>query len=140
MGADPAVQPGGRVSRPCPREGCGNTLHSDDLIVCTGDFHALAGMCRGKKRLGEPEADMIESRGRGLAYRCALCREHHNGNPVAARAEIMTTTRATVRALRDDPRVGWRGVLALVDAWAPNMSERERWHEGLDQRAAFAVA
>jgi hypothetical protein len=135
VGADPA----GRAGMTCPREGCPNRLHDNAQIVCTGDFHALAGMCRGKKRLGEPEAAMIEGRGRGVAYACPLCRQHHNGAPIHGRAELTAVARATVRALRADPRVGPQGILALVDAWAPPASDRSGWAEGLDQRLAYAL-
>lgn len=126
--------------RACPREGCGNQLHRDDMILCTGDFHALAGMCRGKKRLGEPEASFIEGRGRGRAYRCPICKQWHNGNQINGRADFLSQMRDAARALRDDPRVGWRGMIALADAWAPGMSERRSWSEGLDQQVAVAAA
>ncbi len=122
----------------CPREGCQNSVTHDHEIVCAVDFHALASTCRGKKRLGEPEAAMIEGRGRGVAYRCALCRQWHNGTAITNRAEFVVVTRDTVRALRDDERVGWRGILNLADAWHPSMSEREGWWADLDQKQAYA--
>jgi hypothetical protein len=124
----------------CPREGCENTLLADQ-IVCVGDFAALAGHCRGKKRLGEPAAAAIQSAGRGRAYRCELCRQYHNGARLTDRMTVLIAIRATVRALREDPRVGWRGILALADAWSPDGENvnRSRWSEGLDQREAHAL-
>lgn len=132
-GHDPVVS-----SRVCPRADCGATLDDTDRIVCAADFRALASRCRGKKRLGEPEAAMIESRGGGVAYSCDLCRGWHNGRPTAGNRDLGIIARATVAALRADDRVGWRGILLLADAWAPAMSERERWRDNLDQRQAFA--
>jgi hypothetical protein len=122
----------------CPREGCANGLHLPEMIVCTGDFQALAGMCRAKKRLGQPEADMIEGRGGGAAYRCILCRQYHNGSPARNRMDLVTVARATLRALEADPRVGRKGILNLADAWVPSVIlSRSRWYEGLDQSEAF---
>lgn len=101
------------------------------------DFHALATACYGKKRLGEPEAAMIEGRGRGLAYRCPLCKAWHNGRGrVADRRErfaVLLTT--TVSALWADERVGWRGLIQLADAWHPDVSESS---DRLDQTLACA--
>jgi len=127
------------MSATCPREGCGNTL-SAGQIVCSGDFTALAGMCRGKNRLGQPVADMIESNGGGIAYRCPLCLQYHNGSKVRLRMEMIAAARATVRAFRADPRVGARGVLRLADAWESRRVNRSRWAEGLDQREALAAS
>jgi len=110
------------------------------MIVCTGDFQALAGMCRGKKRLGQPEADMIEGRGGGVAYRCDLCRQYHNGSLPRSLAALTAASRATLRALEADPRVGRRGILNLADAWAPTRVARRRWYEGLDQRDAYGLS
>lgn len=122
----------------CPREGCVNYLYLPTQIVCTGDFTALAGMCRGKKRLGQPEADMIEGRGAGCAYRCPLCRQYHNGTLPANRMDLVTAARSTVRVLEADPRVGRRGILNLADAWTPSETvSRSRWSEGLDQTEAY---
>lgn len=123
--------------RRCPRVGCASLLTSADQIVCTGDFHALASTCRGKKRLGEPAAAALEAGGRGVAYRCALCVQHHNGGATrAGRDEVAQVNAATVAALKQDARVGWQGVLNLADAWAPPASARAVWACGLDQRAA----
>jgi hypothetical protein len=122
----------------CPREGCDNPL-TDGQIVCTADIHMLASMCRGKKRLGRPEADSIEGKGRGVAYDCSLCREWHNGGSIRRRMELMVDTRAVVRALRADPWVGPRGLLSLADAWHPDRVNRSRWAEGIDQREALAA-
>lgn len=126
------------ISPCCPREACANPLVSPDEVVCVVDFHALARTCRGKKRLGEPEAAAIEGLGKGAAYRCPLCQQWHNGKarPDAARFKVLV--RDTVRALASDPRVGNRGILKLADAWRPGMSEREEWANSLDQRLAFA--
>jgi len=122
----------------CPREGCANRLHLPEMIVCTGDFQSLAGMCRAKKRLGQPEADMIQGRGGGDAYRCILCRQFHNGSAPKNRMDLVTVARATLRAMEQDPRVGWRGVLKLADAWIPSVIlSRSRWYEGLDQTEAY---
>lgn len=123
---------------PCPREDCLNSLDDPTAIVCAADFHVLASTCRGKKRLGEPEAATIEGMGRGPAYECVLCKQWHNGAKLPDRAAFKVRIRATVRALREDPRVGWRGILNLADAWHPSVSERARWREGLDQRVAYA--
>jgi hypothetical protein len=126
------------VNRSCPRAGCANPI-GEGLIVCAGDFTALAGMCRGKKRLGEPQASAIQARDGGRAYRCELCRQWHNGNLPARLEELTTVAQATVSALRDDPRVGWRGVLQLADAWMPPNVNRSRWAQGLDQREAMTA-
>lgn len=123
------------MSRDCPRAGCDNRL-SAQQIICAGDFAALAGMCRGKKPLGQPEADMIEGRGRGLAYCCPLCLMWHNGHQPARLMEPQVAL-ATVAALRADPRVGWQGILQLVDAW--RVTPRAGWAEGLDQSVAIHV-
>lgn len=123
---------------PCPREGCGNSAEASKEIVCAVDFYALASMCRGKKRLGEPEAVMIQGMGRGAAYCCALCKQWHNGNAVARRAEFKAMVRDVVRALQADDRVGWRGILNLADSWHPRVAARARWREDLDQTQAFA--
>ena len=122
----------------CPRAGCGNT-RTEEQIVCTADFHALASMCRGKKRLGQPMADWIASRNRGVAYLCPLCREWHNGGEISDAELVMTTATATVDALCDDPRVGWRGLLQLADAWNGKRVNRAHWAEGIDQREALAA-
>jgi hypothetical protein len=122
----------------CPREGCINSLSSREILVCAVDFHALASSCRGKKRLGEPEAAMIEDRGRGLAYTCELCKQWHNGTAMGDEAGFRLVLRGTVQALAADPRVGWRGILNLADAWHPDVSERSEWSVGLDQTAAYA--
>jgi hypothetical protein len=124
----------------CPRRDCINSLSSREILVCAVDFHALASSCRGKKRLGEPEAAMIEGRGRGLAYGCATCGQWHNGKAMDDQLGFQKLLRETVMALRDDPRVGWRGILNLADAWHPDVSERSEWSLGLDQRAAYAYA
>lgn len=126
------------MSRSCPREGCSNTI-SEELIVCPGDFAALAGMCRGKKRIGEPEAAGIEGADGGRAYRCELCRQWHNGNLPARLEELTLAARATVNALRADPRVRWIGLLQLADAWAPAHVNRSCWAQGLDQREAVTA-
>jgi hypothetical protein len=128
------------VTQPCPRPGCDNTL-TGTQIVCTADFHALAGMCRFKKRLGQPTADWVASRGRGVAYRCELCRDWHNGGAVQAAEVARAIAEATVQTLCDDPRVGWRGLLKLADAWDPERTgvNRSRWAEGIDQREALAA-
>jgi len=110
------------------------------MIVCAVDFHALASSCRGKKRLGEPEAALVESLGKGAAYKCSLCKQFHNGKPTANRADFKTLVRDTVRALGADPRVGWQGLLNLDDAWHPNVSERATWYLDLDQKAAYAYS
>lgn len=124
----------------CPREGCLNWLDRPEMIVCTGDFTALAGMCRAKKRLGQPDADMIEGQGGGAAYRCILCRQYHNGSPPRNRMDLVTVARATVDAIQADPRCGRPGLLALADIWAPTTTVvRERWYEGLDQCEAHAL-
>lgn len=124
------------MSASCPRPGCTNLI-SADQAVCTGDFHALAGMCRGKKRLGQPVADAIEIERGKPAYFCQLCRSHHNGGSVVDRLLMQTFGHEVVTALRDHPRIGWRGVLQLADSWAGD--PRARWHEGLDQQAAMPV-
>jgi hypothetical protein len=124
----------------CPVEGCSNRLAKPEDLVCPGDFTALAGTCRGKKPLGQPEADWIQGRGRGVAYRCELCRQYHNGNSAARNVAIMKATlRAVIRAMRADPRCGSEGLLNLIDAWAPTRVKRESWCENLDQREAYAV-
>lgn len=126
----------------CPRDGCDNLVHDPAaMVVCTGDFYTLAGMCRGKKRLGEPSAVAIQDLGRGRAYECRLCRMWHNGGKTDSRMDIVAVVRGTIRALKADDRVGWRGLLQLADAWrpVPGVCDRPRWHEGLDQRAAFWV-
>lgn len=126
--------------RRCPRSGCTGLLPAG-LIVCPGDFAALASSCRGKRRKGEPAAAGVEGRGGGRAYPCGLCVSWHNGGLICGDAPALAAVNlATVAALRADPRVGWRGVLQLADAWAPEMSEREKWAEGLDQRVALSVA
>lgn len=122
--------------RVCPRAGCGNTL-GEEQVVCAGDFTALAGMCRGKKRLGEPAAAMIEGKGGGTAYPCPLCRQWHNGALPARLEDLNAAAQATVAALRAAEAVGWQGVLQLADAWAPPRVNRMRWSEGLDQREAI---
>lgn len=122
----------------CPREGCGNLLHLPELVVCVGDFHALAGMCRAKKRLGQPDADMVAGRGGGGAYRCVLCRQYHNGSDPKNRMDLVTVARATIKAMEDDPRVGRAGILKLADAWIPSaILSRSLWYQGLDQREAY---
>lgn len=128
------------MTQPCPRDGCDNILIEEQL-VCTADFHALASMCRFKKRLGQPMADWIEGQGRGVAYRCVLCREWHNGGNVQQRMQMTINARATVQALCDHPLVGWQGLLNLADAWNPERVgvNRSRWAEGIDQREALAA-
>lgn len=124
----------------CPRPGCGNLLAGDHQAICTGDFHLLASMCRGKRRIGQPLADALAAQ-RGLpAYRCPVDLQYHNGKPIKDRSASMSVASGAARALRADPRMGAQGMIALADAWAPGMSERERWSEGLDQRIAFVVA
>lgn len=123
--------------RACPRASCANTMQSPGLIVCSGDFAALAGMCRGKKRLGEPLAAQIEGSGGGRAYECPLCRMWHNGSAPRNRMDLKVVARATVAALSADPRVGWRGLLALADTWAPPATRRAEWHVNLDQADAY---
>jgi hypothetical protein len=130
------------VTRPtCPREGCANQLLAGQ-VVCTGDFTALAGMCRSKKRLGQPAADEIAAARNQDSYCCRLCREFHTGQP-ARRAELlMSTAGATVEALRADPRVGPAGLLSLADAWHPQNPgnvNRSCWHQGLDQTAMLCL-
>jgi hypothetical protein len=124
----------------CPRAGCPNSLAGPDLIVCTGDFLALAGMCRGKKRLGQPEADMVAASKPGRdAYACHLCREYHTGSAVRDPDAQRRFGQDTVQALRDDPRMGPAGLLALADAWHPDNVNRSCWHEGLDQRVVLLL-
>lgn len=123
---------------PCPRQGCENWLRLPRMIVCGPDFQALAGMCRAKKRLGQPEADMIQGRGGGEAYQCVLCRQYHNGAPPKNRMDLVVVARATVQAMEADPRVGRRGILNLADAWVPSaVLSRSLWYDGLDQREAY---
>jgi hypothetical protein len=126
------------VTQRCPREECSNVLAAGQ-IICTADFHLLAGMCRGKKRLGRPQADRIQGLGGGVAYDCTLCREWHNGDAIRQRMDQTITARAAVRALRADPRVGWRGLLKLVDAWHSDNVNRSRWADGIDQREALTA-
>lgn len=122
----------------CPREGCRNLLAGPGQVVCGPDITILASMCRGKKRVGEPEAEWIASRHSSTdAYHCELCRQWHNGARVRRRMELIVVVRATLAALRADDRVGWRGVLLLADAWSPGNVNRSRWHEGIDQRVAM---
>jgi hypothetical protein len=92
-----------------------------------------------KKRLGEPLAAQIADTRKAVSYRCPLCGQWHTGDAVGNRLAMETFGVATVEALRADPRVGWRGLIALADAWAPDMSERERWSEGLDQQVACVL-
>jgi hypothetical protein len=122
----------------CPRAGCGNSATEPGAIVCAVDFYALASSCRGKKWLGEPEAAMIEGRDRGVAYACVLCKGWHNGDAQDDPAAFRALLEAVVAALTADPRVGWRGILNLVDAW--RVSDRSEWRLGLDQTAAYAYS
>lgn len=123
----------------CPVEACPNRLALPIDLVCPGDFAALASACRGKKRLGQPLADMIASSGRGSSYQCPLCRQWHNGGKPERAADLRTQMRATVRALRGDDRCGPEGLLNLIDAWCPTRVKRESWHHDLDQRDAYAL-
>lgn len=123
---------------PCPREDCENAVRPGD-IVCGRDFTLLASACRGKKRLGQPEADMIEGRGRGNAYPCPLCRQWHNGGRPQRAAQMRTVQRATVRSLHEDQRCGPEGLLNLIDTWHPERVNRDSWALGLDQREAYAL-
>lgn len=122
----------------CPRQGCTNRL-APGQIVCSGDFTALAGMCRGKKRLGQPQADRIQSEGGREAYRCPVCRQWHNGKPVRDGERALQEATLTIKAMREEPMVGWRGVLQLADAWEPSRVNRSRWAEGIDQREALTA-
>lgn len=124
---------------PCPRADCRNPLTRPAQIICTGDFVALAGMCRGKKRLGQPVADRIAADRGCAAYQCELCRQYHNGREVADRPGVLAVTRTAVQALRADPRVGPAGLLQLADAWHPDNVNRSCWSEGLDQAVAVVV-
>jgi hypothetical protein len=125
------------VPVPCPRLGCRKSLMGADEVVCSGDFHTLAGMCRGKKRLGETQAMMIDSCGRGVAYRCRVCVEWHNGAAVKDPRGLKVEARETVMAMKNDPRVGWQGMVNLARAWRPGFSPRMGWHQGLDQKDAY---
>jgi hypothetical protein len=128
----------GNGLRSCPREDCDNTFTAGQ-IVCGADFTALASSCRGKKRLGRPLADLIASQTGRIAYACALCREWHNGGRIRHRMPMLVVARATVRALRDDPRAGRLGLARLADAWHPRNVNRSCWAEGLDQAEALAA-
>lgn len=123
----------------CSREDCPHTLMNRWDVVCVGDFTALAGACRGKKRLGQPEADLVAARYRRHAYRCPLCRQWHNGGRPRLHEQLDLILTGTVAALRDDERCGPAGILSLIEAWDPARVNRESWHEGLDQREAHAV-
>lgn len=133
-------QPDSTTLPPCPVEGCANHLTRLEDLVCTGDFTVLAGVCRGKQRLGQPVADSVQDRGFGIAYQCVLCRQWHNGNKPARHADLKTLTRAIIRALRADERCGSTGLLNLADAWHPRRVNRDSWCLGLDQREAYALA
>jgi hypothetical protein len=73
-----------------------------------------------------------------VAYRCKLCLQWHDGTVMTNRAVFELVVAATIAALQADPRVGWRGILKLADVWHPDVSERDVWTHGLDQRAAYA--
>jgi hypothetical protein len=124
------------VSIACPRKGCGNPVSAGG-VVCGPDFTLLAGMCRGKKSLGQPVADLIQATGGGVAYLCRLCLTYHNGNPPARAEQFAADVEQVLSALRADPRVGWRGMLRLADRWRPPFTHRAQWSQGLDQSEAF---
>jgi hypothetical protein len=127
------------MSDSCPRPGCDNRLGKGAPVVCLGDFVALANMCRGKKRLGQPLADQIAADNGSISYGCPVCKAYHNGRRPALLDAQTRAAAGTVAAMRADPRVGWRGVLLLADAWAPERSPRTQWYVGLDQTEAFDV-
>jgi hypothetical protein len=125
------------VLPPCPRPGCQHSLDDVADVVCTTDFRALASTCRGKKRVGEPLAAWVEHDLGMKAYPCLVCRQWHNGGLVAEPGEFEDLIRDTVQVLRDDPRVGWPGILNLADAWHPDQVPRSVWRDGLDQKQAY---
>lgn len=127
------------MSLACGRAGCLNPLTVDRDTVCPGDFTVLAATCRGKLRLSRPAARVHQVRGYGAAYRCLLCRSWHTGTRPGRHAELRTTVRGTIQALRADPRCGPAGLRQLAQAWDPARVNRESWALGLDQSAAHVV-
>jgi hypothetical protein len=109
----------------CP-VGCGRLILKPGAAVCGPCWNEAASMCKGKKRLTEPEAKLVEQR-RGLQAKwCRVCGNFHNvGHPSEDEEALIERVGNILEGMRKARGRVW--VLDLIDSWDPEISDRKSW-------------